>query len=74
MLKDKEAVAVNGACLALIRIGDKSDLVVDALIEVLNNKDPQRATSAVKALVDLKLNTPRMTGPWTSCANRKTWT
>jgi HEAT repeat protein len=60
MLKDKEAVAVQGACIALSRIGDTSERVVDGLLEVLEHPDYWRASGAVKALVDLKLNIPRV--------------
>jgi hypothetical protein len=52
--KDKDTVAVQGACAALGRMGDTSDKVIDALLDLLDNKDPARAGWAVKAFVDLK--------------------
>jgi HEAT repeat protein len=58
--KDRDAVVVHGACVALARMGDTSDKVVDALLELLDHKDPARAASAVKAIVDLKLREPRV--------------
>ena len=61
MLKDKEAVAVDGACLALVRMGDTSDKVIDALIDVTRHTDANRVGSAIVALVNLKVNTPEVT-------------
>src|SRR5439155_1733886 len=42
MLDDREAVVVDGACLALVRMGDTSDKVTDPLISLLEHKDPNR--------------------------------
>src|SRR4029077_6983698 len=47
MLRDPEPAAVQAACTALGYMGDKSDKVVDALLDVLPNKD--LATSAAAA-------------------------
>jgi hypothetical protein len=59
---DPQGLAVNGACMALIRIKDTSEPVVSALLDLLGHKDAQHAGSAVKALVDLKVNDARVTG------------
>jgi HEAT repeat protein len=58
--KDPEAVAVAGACNALASIGDKSEKVIDTLLEVAAHKDPNRASAGVIALVNLNANTPKV--------------
>lgn len=60
MLKDKEDVAVQAGCLALSGVGVVDDKVVEALLEVLDHKDPATAAAAVASLYNLKAMTPRV--------------
>jgi hypothetical protein len=65
MLKDDKgnALIIQGACMAISRMGDVTDKnVIDALLEILAVTDPpHQAAAAIKALVDLKANTdPRV--------------
>jgi hypothetical protein len=61
LLGEKEEPAlVDGACAALVRMGDTSDKVVDPLLSLTRQKDPIRAGSAVVALVNLKANKPHV--------------
>jgi hypothetical protein len=58
MLDDPEPVAVDGACLALVRMGDSSDKITDALVSLLKHKDRLCVGSAITALANLKANKP----------------
>ncbi len=59
--KEKDnALVVQAACMALYRMGDTGNTVVDTLIELLGHKDPHAAAAAVKAIVDLKLTDERV--------------
>jgi HEAT repeat protein len=60
MLDDKEALAVHGACVALMSIGEKDDRVLDPLISLLDHKDPNRVMSACMALVELGRGSSRV--------------
>jgi HEAT repeat protein len=60
MLKDKEAVIVDGACQALARMNDHGDKVIDALLRVAGHQDPYRAASAVSALATMKANSRKV--------------
>src|SRR5262249_24367516 len=62
LTKDPESVAVQGASIALSNIGDTSDRVVDALVEVMKHKDPKKAVAGVRALVEMRVNTPKVKG------------
>jgi HEAT repeat protein len=75
MLNDdrKNVLVVQAACMALHRMGDTSDTVVDTLLDLLKQTDPpHQAAAAVKALVDLKLNTPRVIGALDKMLENKT--
>jgi HEAT repeat protein len=60
----KNVLIIQGACMALARMADPSDsTVVDALVDLLKETEPpHQAAAAVKALVDLKQNNPRVIG------------
>jgi HEAT repeat protein len=62
LTKDPESVAVQGASIALVNIGEASEKVVEALLEVLKHKDPKKAVAAVRGLVELRVNTPQVRG------------
>src|SRR5207247_831049 len=57
MLQDPEVVVIQGACAALVNIGETGDEVVRPLLDLLAHKDPARASAAVAALVGLRVNT-----------------
>jgi hypothetical protein len=46
--------------MALYRMGDTSDTVVDTLLDLLTHKDVPAVAAAVKAIVDLKLKNDRV--------------
>jgi HEAT repeat protein len=60
----RNVLIIQGACMALSRMADPSDnTVLEALLNLLKETDPPHpAAAAVKALVDLKQNNPRVIG------------
>jgi HEAT repeat protein len=56
MLKEDKDVSVRAACHALGGIGDSSDRVIDALVDLLGNKNAPRVVASCNALVALKAN------------------